>query len=62
MYGYLWNYVLTLFPKYIEHRTGWLFFCVPEEMQRKSMKSKFFPLNVHIGHHFENSAQRSGKF
>ena len=26
------------------------------------MKSKFFPLNIHIGLHFESSAEKSGKF
>ena len=31
-------------------------------MQRKSMKSKFFSLNIHIGLHFESSPEKSGKF
>ena len=36
---------------------GWLIFPDPTQMQRKSMKSKFFfPLNVHSGNHFESSA------
>ena len=42
MYGYLWNYILTLFPYTWESGIGWLFFSDPKEMQRKSMKSKVF--------------------
>ena len=62
LYGYLWIYILTLFPYTYESRIGWLFFSDPKDVQRKSMKSKFFPLKIHIGLHFESSGEKSGKF
>ena len=59
LYGYSWIYILMLCPNYREHRIGY-FSLITKRYKENQWNPGFFPLNVHIGNHFESSAKRSG--